>query len=95
VGADTNFHVFFTAVETAVSRVTVSLRTGWKINLEVTMNLHDCRGLAVSTHNAASLTATRGPRADASYFVDPLATINEALADDPSFASTACAQRWP
>lgn len=55
------------------------------------MSLKDQRGLAVSSRNPASLERyERALDLTASYFVDPLATINEAIADDPSFAAGHC-----
>jgi hypothetical protein len=48
------------------------------------MTLHDRRGLAVSTANPASLEGyEQALDLTASYFVDPLATINTALEADP------------
>ena len=55
------------------------------------MTLHDHRGLAVSTSNRASLDRyEQALDLTASYFVDPLATINEALETDPTFAAGHC-----
>jgi tetratricopeptide (TPR) repeat protein len=55
------------------------------------MTLHDRRGLSVSTRNRASLEHyERALDLTASYFVDPLATINEALEADPTFAAGHC-----
>jgi tetratricopeptide (TPR) repeat protein len=52
------------------------------------MTLHDSRGLAVSSHNRASLDRyERAVELTASYFVDPLAAIDATLADDPGFAA--------
>ncbi len=55
------------------------------------MTLHDRRGLTVSTSNRASLERyEQALDLTASYFVDPLATINEALEADPTFAAGHC-----
>jgi tetratricopeptide (TPR) repeat protein len=55
------------------------------------MTLHDSRGIAVSSTNRASLEKLeRATELTASYFVDPLATINEALEADPTFAAGHC-----
>jgi len=55
------------------------------------MTLHDSRGLALSSRNPASLEQLeRATALCASYFVDPLATIDAALADDPGFAAGHC-----
>lgn len=55
------------------------------------MSLKDQRGVAVSTRNPVSLERyERALELTNSYFVDPLATINEALADDPTFAAGHC-----
>ena len=55
------------------------------------MNLKDRRGLAVSTQNPASLERfERALDLTASYFVDPLTTINDAIAEDPQFATGHC-----
>lgn len=55
------------------------------------MTLQDRRGLAVSTRNGASLERyEQALELTASYFVDPLATINAALDDDPEFAAGHC-----
>jgi len=55
------------------------------------MTLHDRRGLSVSTSNRASLEHyERALDLTASYFVDPLATMNEALEADPTFAAGHC-----
>lgn len=55
------------------------------------MNLKDQRGVAVSTRNPVSLERyERALELTSSYFVDPLATINEAIADDPTFAAGHC-----
>jgi tetratricopeptide (TPR) repeat protein len=55
------------------------------------MTLHDRRGLAVSTANPASLEGyEQALDLTASYFVDPLATINKALEADPTFAAGHC-----
>ena len=55
------------------------------------MTLHDHRGLAVSTSNRASLDRyEQALDLTASYFVDPLAMINEALETDPTFAAGHC-----
>ena len=55
------------------------------------MTLHDRRGLAVSTASPASLEGyEQALDLTASYFVDPLATINSALEADPTFAAGHC-----
>lgn len=55
------------------------------------MSLLDCRGLAVSTHNRKSLQAyEQALELSASYFLDPLAVIESALEEDPSFATGHC-----
>lgn len=55
------------------------------------MTLHDSRGIAVSTSDRASLKKLeQATELTASYFVDPLATINEALEADPAFAAGHC-----
>lgn len=55
------------------------------------MKLHDCRGIETSSTNRASLEALeRATDLTASYFVDPLATIDAALAQDPGFAAGHC-----
>ena len=51
------------------------------------MSLTDSRGVPVSTSNPALLAALeRATTLTASYFVDPLAEIDRALAEDPDFA---------
>jgi hypothetical protein len=51
------------------------------------MSLMDSRGVPVSTTSPASLaTLERATTLAASYFVDPLAVIDGALAEDPDFA---------
>ena len=51
------------------------------------MNLTDTRGLPVSTQNAAALERYERAVTEAqSYFGNPLATLDEALAEDPDFA---------
>jgi tetratricopeptide (TPR) repeat protein len=55
------------------------------------MPLHDSRGLALSTSNPASLEQLEHAMAlTASYFVDPLAAIDAAIAADPHFAAGHC-----
>ena len=55
------------------------------------MTLQDRRGLAVSTRNPASLERyEHALELTASYFVDPLATIDAALEADPTFAAGHC-----
>jgi tetratricopeptide (TPR) repeat protein len=55
------------------------------------MTLHDRRGLAVSTSNRASLERyEQALELTASYFIDPLATINAAVEADPAFAAGHC-----
>jgi tetratricopeptide (TPR) repeat protein len=55
------------------------------------MTLRDSRGLAVSTTDRASLERLeRATDLCAAYFLDPLATIDEALAADPEFAAGHC-----
>jgi len=51
------------------------------------MNLIDSRGLAVSTQSAAALALYERAVAETNgYFGNPLATLDEALAEDPDFA---------
>jgi hypothetical protein len=51
------------------------------------MNLTDIRGLPVSTQNATALERyERAVAATQGYFGNPLATLDEALAEDPDFA---------
>jgi tetratricopeptide (TPR) repeat protein len=55
------------------------------------MKLHDCRGIAVSSDRTDSLEQLeRATGLTASYFTDPLATINAALEADPGFAAGHC-----
>ena len=55
------------------------------------MTLHDARGLAVSSRNSSSVEGyERALDLSVSYFVDPLATINAVLAEDPAFAAGHC-----
>jgi len=55
------------------------------------MTLYDCRGIATSsTHRASLKKLEQATELTASYFVDPLATINEALEADPAFAAAHC-----
>jgi tetratricopeptide (TPR) repeat protein len=55
------------------------------------MSLKDVRGLPVSTSNARSLERyERAANLTVSYFVDPLAAIDEALAEDPDFVMGHC-----
>ena len=55
------------------------------------MHLKDRRGLEVSTRNARSLDRYETALdLTASYFVDPLAEINAAIADDPACAIAHC-----
>ncbi len=55
------------------------------------MKLHDCRGIGMSSTNRASLDALeRATDLTASFFVDPLATIDAALAAEPDFAAGHC-----
>jgi tetratricopeptide (TPR) repeat protein len=52
------------------------------------MSMNDRRGIAVSSHNRASLERyEHAVELTASYFVDPLAVIDSILADDPGFAA--------
>jgi hypothetical protein len=57
------------------------------------MNTRDCRDLELSTHSSA-FAAKYDKTLDllASYFVDPLAEIDAALAEDPDFVSGHCAR---
>jgi hypothetical protein len=55
------------------------------------MNLQDARGLGLSTQNAQSVELlNQAVDLTASYFVDPLATIERALAAEPSFVMGHC-----
>jgi tetratricopeptide (TPR) repeat protein len=55
------------------------------------MLLRDARGATVSTHRTDSLERfERALDLTASYFVDPLAVIDEALAEDPDFVLGHC-----
>jgi tetratricopeptide (TPR) repeat protein len=55
------------------------------------MTLHDSRGLAVSSTNTASLEQLeRATTLSASYYMDPLATIDAALVADPDFVAGHC-----
>jgi hypothetical protein len=55
------------------------------------MSLNDSRGCPVSTHNSASLQRyEQALDLSASYFLDPLATIQSALDSDPGFAMGYC-----
>jgi tetratricopeptide (TPR) repeat protein len=55
------------------------------------MELKDRRGLPVSTRNQTSLERFENAlELTTSYFIDPLATINAAIADDPSCAIAHC-----
>ncbi len=55
------------------------------------MALKDCRGVAVSTDNRKSLDRyERALDLLHSYFNDPLAAIDEALAEDPGFVMGHC-----
>jgi tetratricopeptide (TPR) repeat protein len=55
------------------------------------MSLRDCRGVPVSTSDPASLERLeRASELTASYFMDPLAAIDEALAHEPDFAMAHC-----
>ena len=55
------------------------------------MSLTDSRGVPVSTSNPAMLAALeRATTLTASYFVDPLAEIERALAEDPDFVMGHC-----
>jgi len=57
----------------------------------MTMTLHDCRGIAISSANQASLKKLeQATELTASYFLDPLAIIDEALVADPAFAAGHC-----
>lgn len=50
------------------------------------MKLTDSRGLAVSTQNAAALERYEpAARQTHGYFGNPLATLDEVLAEDPDF----------
>jgi tetratricopeptide (TPR) repeat protein len=52
------------------------------------MKLTDCRGLPVSTQSAAALERYElAMRQALGYFGDPLATLQEALVEDPDFAA--------
>jgi tetratricopeptide (TPR) repeat protein len=58
---------------------------------DTTMTLHDSRGIAISsTHRASLEKLEQATDLTASYFVDPLATINEAIETDPTFAAGHC-----
>jgi hypothetical protein len=55
------------------------------------MSLSDCRGVPVSTTSPHSLARLeRATTLTASYFVDPLAEIDAALAEDPQFVMGHC-----
>jgi tetratricopeptide (TPR) repeat protein len=55
------------------------------------MSLSDSRGVPVSTRHAASLAALeRATTLAASYVLDPLATVEAALAEDPDFVMGHC-----
>ena len=55
------------------------------------MTQTDRRGVAISSADPASLEKLeQATELTASYFVDPLATINEALEADPAFAAGHC-----
>src|SRR5688572_19791445 len=55
------------------------------------MSLVDCRGVPVSTADPATLARyERAAELTVSYFVDPLAVIDEALAEDPDFVMGHC-----
>ena len=55
------------------------------------MTLHDSRGIAISSNRRDSLEQLeRATELTASYFTDPLAVIDAALADDPGFAAGHC-----
>lgn len=57
------------------------------------MSLLDSRGVPVSTHNPASLHQyEQAMELTASYFVDPMATIQAAIDADPAFAMGHCLQ---
>jgi tetratricopeptide (TPR) repeat protein len=55
------------------------------------MTLHDSRGIAISSTSRSSLEKLeQAMDLTASFFVDPLATINGALEADPTFAAGHC-----
>jgi tetratricopeptide (TPR) repeat protein len=55
------------------------------------MSLVDCRGVSVSTHDRRLLQAyEQALDLTASYFLDPLALIQGALEEDPTFAAGHC-----
>lgn len=55
------------------------------------MSLVDCRGVPLSTNNHASLERyERALDLSLSYFLDPFATIDAALEEDPAFAAGHC-----
>jgi hypothetical protein len=55
------------------------------------MRLEDSRGIALTTHSRASVDRyERALELLASYYVDPLAVIDEALVEDPDFVSGHC-----
>lgn len=55
------------------------------------MSMTDCRGVPVSTRSRASLQQyERAVDLMASYFLDPFATVEAALAQEPDFASGHC-----
>ncbi len=55
------------------------------------MGLTDCRGMPVSTTNRASLAALeRATSLTVSYFLDPMAEVERALAEDPDFIMGHC-----
>ena len=57
------------------------------------MSLTDSRGVPVSTSDTALLASLeRATTLTASYFVDPLAEIDRALAEDPDFVMGHCLQ---
>jgi tetratricopeptide (TPR) repeat protein len=94
-----NFHAFLTPVETAHSRParTFPLKPApgdnpkIRTQEEMDMTFHDSRGIALSTNNRASLDALeRATTLNAGYYLDPLATIDAALQDDPQFAAGHC-----
>jgi hypothetical protein len=83
------FHGTFTPGLTGPSR-----RSRTKATVEFTdergleMRLNDSRGLAVSTTSGSALDKYElAVRQTAGYFGNPLATLDEALAEDPDFAA--------
>ena len=55
------------------------------------MALNDCRGIPVSTQNRTLLAKyEQAVELSAGYFVDPFATIQAAIEEDPTFAAAHC-----